>query len=321
MIDRGIYSLVVPVRRAFFGVSLLNGLVLNSFAAWNLSVDGDGRVSWNSSKSLDTELHSLGFSLRKTIADKTGDRFLLSGLFEANHNFKDLMIHELYFKYKGPMGLWNITAGRIGIPYGLLTYFSTSRLLFESSIEQILGFDADNGITVSGVKGMFDYGISLTQGYGAHRMPSFPGEGFGAARIGIVFGDAEEYMAGLSIAGGYTQKDHMADTSIKRFVGGIDATISISRLLIRIEIDGGLVNEHLLFSLFSIIDYALHNRLDLNGGFKFIRQNNHNSTILFSGLTVKPKWVTIRGGYTYEKSQYSEHTIAVQLYRLFSFSF
>ena len=63
------------------------------------------------------------------------------------------MIHELYFKYKGPMGLWNITAGRIGIPYGLLTYFSTSRLLFESSIEQILGFDADNGITVSGVKG------------------------------------------------------------------------------------------------------------------------------------------------------------------------
>jgi hypothetical protein len=90
-----------------------------SSCSWNFSADADLRGRWSSAEKLSAEVHAVGLSIRKSFADNSGDRFIISGLFEAEKNFSEFMIHELYLRFKGPMGLWNITAGRIGIPYGL----------------------------------------------------------------------------------------------------------------------------------------------------------------------------------------------------------
>jgi hypothetical protein len=230
------------------------------------------------------------------------------------------MIHELYLRFKGPMGLWNITAGRIGIPYGLLTSFSTSRHIFEMPFEEVVGFDADNGIMFSGVAGIFDYGVSLSQGYGAHRMPEFPGEGFGAGRVGVVLGEAEEYSIGVSIAGGRTSTAHMDHSITTRITGGLDATFNIGQSVIRTEVNAGVVDKHRIVSGYGLLDYTVHRRLDLSAGVRIINSHNTTNGALFAGLSFNPPWFNLRGGYIYEHSGKQRHSISLQLYRLFSYT-
>jgi hypothetical protein len=54
--------------------------------------------------------------------------------------------------------------GRFQIPFGLLTSFTTSRLLYESLSPHAAGLDADSGLMVSGVAGDLDYGASFQSG-------------------------------------------------------------------------------------------------------------------------------------------------------------
>jgi hypothetical protein len=42
---------------------------------------------------------------------------------------------------------------------------------------------------------------------------------------------------------------------------------------------------------------------------------------LYAGFEFNPPWLTIRGGYTYDKNDTDSHTVAIQLYRLFSYTF
>lgn len=292
----------------------------NLYASWNFSADADLRSRWSSPAELSAEIHAMGLSIRKSFADYSGDRYIISGLFEAEKNFSEFMIHELYFRYKGPMGLWNITAGRIGIPYGLLTSFSTSRHIFEKPIEEIVGFDADNGIMLSGVAGIFDYGISLSQGYGAHRVPEFPGVGFGAGRFGVILGEAEEYAIGVSLSGGRTNTAHMDQSTITRITGGLDATFNIGQSIIRAEVNAGNIDNHRIVSGYGLLDYTLHRRLDLSTGFRLINSHNKTNSSLFAGFSFNPPWFNLRGGYIYEHSGKQKHSISLQLYRLFSYT-
>lgn len=299
---------------------LLHLIPATLHASWSFSADADLRSNWSSTDKLSAEVHAAGLSIRKSFADNTGDRYIISGLFEAEKNFSEFMIHELYFRFKGPMGLWNITAGRIGIPYGLLTSFSTTRHIFEKPIEEIIGFDADNGIMFSGVAGIFDYGISLSQGYGAHRMPEFPGEGFGAGRIGVTLGEAEEYSIGVSVSGGRTNASHMDHSAITRITGGIDATFYIGQSIIRTEVNAGNVDKHRIVSGYGLLDYTIHRRLDLSAGVRIINSHNVTNAALFTGFSFNPPWFNLRGGYIYEHSGKQKHNISLQLYRLFSFT-
>ena len=293
----------------------------NLSASWNISADGDARAEWISPDEYGAHIHVVGLSVRKSFADKIGDRVIVSGLFEAHKNFSELMVHELYIKYKGPMGVWNITAGRIGIPYGLLPSFSSTRLLFQTPTEEILGFDDDNGIMVSGIRGIFDYGVSFTQGYGIHHKLKFPGMGFVAGRIGITPGESEEFSVGVSFSGGKTHTDESIVYAHKRITGGVDATTSLRRANIRVQIDAGKIDSSEFVVGYGSADLALHNRFDISAGLRLFYQSEAQAGAAFAGFSVKPPWFTLRGGYTYEKKSVDNHTIALQLYRLFAYSF
>lgn len=290
-------------------------------ASWNISADADLRYRLLEWHRHDGGLHVAGLSVRKTFADKKGDRLTLFGLVEVYDNFKEIMPHELYALYKGPLGSWNVTVGRFGLPYGHLPNFSGSRLLFEMPHKQVIGYEVDNGVMISGVKGMWDYAVAASQGYGPHHTPGFPGHGLATARVGATLGDAGDVILGVSGAYGRTSHAHERDSTTSRAVGGADATIYLGRLLYRLELNGGIVDEQFQATGFAALDYALLPRLDLNIAVTGIRHGDNNEDAWFTGITYKPQWFTLRGGYQYARYKEPHHRVVLQIYRLFSFNF
>lgn len=294
-------------------------------------MDADGRYRWAEREGHDASLHLLGASVRKTFSDDRGDRFILFGLAEAEDNFSEVMLHEIYGQYKGPLGSWNVTIGRFGLPWGLLPGFSASRLLYDMPDDKLLGMDVDSGIKVSGVIGAFDYGVSVTQGYGPHQTPHDLGHGLGVARIGFTPGDTEEFTMGVSAAWGQSvldhdadgpaQMDHDKDRAVRRALGGLDATMYMGRWLGRMEVSAGRVDHRSITTIFSALDYALLPRLDVNLAVNAAWHGSEYEDAWFVGLTGRPPWFTIRGGYRYAGHSASRHEFTLQLYRLFSFSF
>lgn len=298
-------------------------------SAWNVSVDGDARYRLTEWEEHDANIHLAGASVRKTFSDGKGDRLIMFGLVEAEDNFSDVMLHEIYGQYKGPMGAWNVTAGRFGLPWGLLRGFSASRLLYEVPHDAVLGMNADNGVMLSGVTGALDYAASITQGYGPRGTPDDLGHGLGVARIGFTPGDTEEISLGLSAALGKSIRAHAEDSdgdmdkdmALHRAVGGLDAILYLGRWLGRMELSAGRVDHRSMTAGFAAIDYALLPRLDLNLAANLVWHGSEYKDEWFAGVTGKPPWFTIRGGYCYAGHSPSRHEVTLQLYRLFSFTY
>jgi len=300
-------------------------------ASWNLSMDGDARYRWIEREGHETNLHLVGASVRKTFSDNRGDRLILFGLAEAEDNFSEVFLHEIYGQYKGPLGAWNIILGRFGLPWGLLPGFSASRLLYNMPHDALLGMNVDSGIKVSGVLGAFDYAVSVTQGYGPHHTPHDLGHGLGVARVGFTPGDTEEFSLGVSSAWGRSLMAHETngekemekdkDTALHRALGGVDATLYLGRWLARMELSAGRVDHRSITAGFAALDYAVLSRLDLNLAVNAAWHGSEYEDEWFVGLTGKPPWFTIRGGYRYAGNSTSRHEVILQLYRLYSLSF
>ncbi|RJP43134.1 MAG: hypothetical protein C4548_07145 [Desulfobacteraceae bacterium] len=336
MLTRLFITLAPWVRRT----SLMAAMVLFLFAlipggvqaTWNLSVDGDARYRLTEWEEHDADIHLVGASVRKTFSDNKGDRLILFGLVEAEDNFSDVMLHEVYGQYKGPMGAWNITAGRFGLPWGLLPGFSASRLLYDMPHGAVLGMNVDNGFMLSGVNGPLDYAASITQGYGPRGTPDDLNLSLGTARIGFTPGDTEEFSIGVSAAVGKSIRVHAADpngdadmnmdkdSALQRAVGGLDATLYLGRWLGRVELSAGRVDHRSMTAGFAAMDYALLPRFDLNFAANLVWHGSEFKDEWFAGFTGKPPWFTIRGGYRYAGNSPSHHEVIFQLYRLFSYN-
>ncbi len=323
---------------------LLAGAVSQSAASWNLSLDADVRGRVASGTDPDATLNLFGAALRKTFADSKGDRLVLFALFESEKGFgesRDESLHEVYAQYKGPMGLWNITVGRFGLPWGLLPAFSARRLLYDTAHDRVLGMDVDSGIMVSGVRGSVDYGLSLTRGYGPHNTVDAGSHGIATGRIGITPGETEEFSFGLSGAWGRSINahggDHGAampqpvmpgqpvktrddDRALQRALVGLDSTLYLGRWLIRSEVSGGQVDKRAIRALFVGADYALRSNLDLNLAVNLSRHDSKNMNEWFAGLTCRLPWFILRGGYRYVGYGDARNQITIQLYRLFSYT-
>jgi hypothetical protein len=293
----------------------------HSRASWNVSADADLRYRLSDWQHHGGGLHVAGVSVRKTLADRKGDRLILFGLIETHDNFADVMPHELYARYKGPMGSWNLTLGRFGLPYGLLSGFTASRLLYDTPYRDVLGFAVDNGVMLSGVVGMVDYAVSATQGYGPHHVPGFPGHGLGVGRVGLTLGSGAELIVGVSGVHGWTAQPHDPDHAVERALGGVDATAYLGRLLCRVELSAGMVESEFVGAGFAAFDFALLPRMDINLAVTGMVHGEELSDAWFAGVTVKPKWFTLRGGYRYARYDEPHHQVALQVYRLFSFTF
>ena len=197
--------------------------------------------------------------------------------------------------------------------------------------DRLLGMDVDSGLKISGVMGAVDYGLSVTQGYGPHNTPQDIGHGLAVGRVGFTPGDTDEISLGLSAAWGRSLISHDEDASdmvgmnkdreVLRALGGVDATLYLGRFLGRIEVATGRVDHQPLATTFAALDYALLPKLDLNLAVNTAWHGSNSEDVWFAGLTGNLPWFTMRGGYRYAGESDARHTVTLQVYRLFSWSY
>ncbi|MFW6244718.1 MAG: hypothetical protein ACOC36_02415, partial [Fibrobacterota bacterium] len=279
---------------------LLFALSSFSSASWMISADADLRYRASLPREHRGGVEALGLSVRKTIADQQGDRWILFGMGEVMDNFSMLMLHEGYVSLKGPMGTWNISAGRKLLPFGLLYNYSADRMIFHTLEQSSLGMGVDNGLQFFGVLPSFDYSVSLTQGFGAGKITGI-GKGLLTSRIGFQVGEYDDGSVGFSLAAGYTNANasghhghhshHGSEEEfMTRYVGSVDLTYYLGQMIIRSEISGGSIDNQLFAGLFALTDYALNSKTDLTFAANISRTGESYEDTWFGGLSFSSAW-------------------------------
>lgn len=294
-----------------------------------LLLEGDLRGEYSDRDALEGSVDSVGGSLRKVLADGRGDRLILYLQAEAVDDASDVLLHQAYAEWKGPMGRWNLVLGRVPMPWGLLTAWSPDRLPFLSPYDTTGTFTSDNGLLLRGSAGMYDYGLALTQGYGMGSIQDYPGPGNLTGRLGITPALAEDLSVGISFAAGtiYPSEDGhghgMGDPVMEeeRIALALDCTWYHGQGAYRVEGGGRYVEDRWLGTLFGMVDYALLPKFSLQlAGQIYTHMESHEFGQIYAGASTPVGAFTLRMGYEYEHAQEETHKVVVQLYRLFSFT-
>jgi hypothetical protein len=319
-----------PTGLIWIGLTLLAfALVSPASASLFVALEGDARGTYSESGGADAEVASVGGSLRKVFADRYGDRLILYVQAESAADFSEAWLHQAYAEWKGPMGLWNVAAGRVPLPWGLRTAWSPDRLPYSSPYEWTRTPESDNGVLLRGTADMWDYGLALTQGYGMKGTRDFPGPGNLTGRLGITPGVEGDFTFGLSFATGtaYTHGDgHGMGEAMEeeRTAAALDCTWNAGRGTYRFEGGARRDEERWHGTLFGAADYALLPKLTLQAaGQLYEHAASHIFGRVYGGVSIPLPWFTIRGGYEYEraereKEEHADHRFVVQLYRLLS---
>lgn len=269
------------------------------------------------------EAEALGLSLRKVFADERGDRIILFTLIDSMHNFQETILGQAYIQYKGPLGRWNLTAGRYLLPFGLIPNHSTKRLLIKSLEHETIGIRTDSGLKLSGVLKDFDYALSLSQGVGVGRWTDVDHAGVIAFRIGYQGVDFEDLRIGLSALSGRIVPDKMHSTrktpAYKNLLA-LDLIRYYGPLVGRAELTFGEEDDKRLHGLFFGIDYALFPGVDLNLGYTHLNRGEHKKDALAVGLTYNLAGFQIRAAQKLSLRG-EQDEFSFQVYRLFSWTF
>lgn len=286
--------------------NILTGLVVFLILMPNLSEAGsfqvsggaDARVVNTDGDENDVKLEGLFLNLRKVISDEKGDRFILVGQLDMDHNLKEIRPYQTYLQYKGPLGKYNIRVGHYILPFGLLSNYDTERLVLQTLEPLSLGIKLDTGIELLGYAGDFDYAISLTQGVGQNRLTDVDNDKLVTGRIGWQGEDISIGLSGL-IGKVLTEKD----STIRKEIGSnafyekriaIDITKYIGTLTFRGELIGGADNDEIVGGGLLKADYALTPKLELNLKYAHWQRNGARNFIgagfsyeLYKGLFLR----------------------------------
>ncbi len=257
-------------------------------AALTLTADLDSRYVYTDSDGDEAKVEAAGFSLKKVFADEKGDRVILFTLVEAMDNFQDVMVDQSYVQYKGPMGRWNIFLGRAIVPFGLLSNYSTERLLIKTLEYDTLGLSSDSGLQISGVVKDYDYAFSLSQGTGTNRWSDIDDEPAVSFRIGRQGTDFEDIRLGLSGFLGRVMPDetHSArDPATYKKLLAVDLVKYHEPMVARAELTVGEQEDSLLNGAFLGADYAILPKTDLNFAYTYLNKTGYKTDELTVGLT------------------------------------
>ena len=266
---------------------------------------------------------ALGLILRKVFADQRGDRIILFTGIDSMHNFKETHLEQAYIQYKGPLGRWNLTAGRYLLPFGLLPNYSTKRLLIESLEYETIGLRYDTGLQLSGVLKDFDYAISLSQGVGIGRWTDIDNEELITFRIGYQGVDFEDLRIGLSGLVGRVRPDKMhgrGGSSKYKQLLALDLIKYHGLLVWRAELTYGEEEDKRLNGIFSGVDYALFPRIDLNLGYTHLNRDGDKKDALTIGLTYNLAGFQLRAAQKLSLGG-EQDEFSIQVYRLFTWTF
>ena len=263
---------------------------------------------------------AVGAGVRQVFADAEGDRVTVFALLESLDDFDRTMFDQAYVRYKGPLGMWNVTAGRYLVPYGLLTSYSAKRLLVETVEPHTTGVEADSGIMLSGFVGDFDYAVSFSEGVGMRKWWDADAKGLLTARIGREGQDFEAPKPGLSVAWGKSAIDmhgHTMGDPVWRIMGGADVTWNRGPGTLRAEASGGRQDGAEAYALFAGMDYSLLRPLELNVAWAHHFTGHGDGGGLYAGLTADVLGLKARTAYRLGLEKEDEDELVFQLYWYF----
>lgn len=309
------------MRKILSGIALL---FISTQASLFITADIDLRY-----RNIDFDKHTLaieavGLNARKIFKDSKGDRLILFAVADLMHNLSDFEIEQAYAMYKGPLGKWNISLGRLQIPFGLLPNYSTKRFLISSFKHNLpdtpTGIVSDNGLQVSGLFNNFDYAISLTQDTRTYKWLNID-NWLGVARVGYQGLDFEDIRIGISgftgkIIEAETHNHNHKDTALHKTLFAIDVIKYYGLFVTRAELVFGKAEHKNIIGWFAVIDYALFPNTNLNIAYNYLTEKDHS---VFMGLTYDLyPGLQIRAGQ--KMSLIGENNeFSVQLYKIFNY--
>lgn len=182
------------MRAPFLAVAVLLAPALAAAAGLQVSGGMDARLRHRDGSTRGV-MEGLFLNTRKVIQDAKGDRWIFVGQLDADHNLEKVRAYQTYLQYKGPLGRWNLRAGHYILPFGLLAYYDTERLLLQTQEPTSLGIKLDTGAEALGYWESWDYAVSVSQGSGRRRFSDADGNKLLTARFGW---SADEARVGLS---------------------------------------------------------------------------------------------------------------------------
>lgn len=262
-------------------------------------------------------LHGAFINLRHVISDERGDRYILVGQMDANHNLKDLEPYQVYVQVKGPLGRINLRAGRYILPFGLLANLDTERQLVQTQESVTLGIKLDAGVQVFGFAGPLDYALSVSQGTGELNDPD--SNKLLVARLGV---PGEEKRWGLSYLDGQVVADgddFLQQGSFDRRRFAVDAEVDWVPWLLRGELIAGEDDGHSVYGGVLLADYDVDARLSLNTKLAWWDSTDDTREAALGVSYRLSRGAVVRAVDTYQRlNGAGEHIPALQLYWEFS---
>lgn len=262
-----------------------------------------------------TSLEKAGVGLKEIIGDGSGDRLLLYLRAEAADNFAEGSVEQLYARYKGPMGRWNVTLGRTLVPFGLITDYDTEWTIVKTQEDLTIGFKSDDGLKLSGYYGPFDYDLLLSRGRGPEPNEVSRRDKLGSAKVSYKAGESEDLKFGLSgLAGTVSGRE--------KSLAGIDLVGYWGQLAGRGELVTGKEDGRELLSVFTGLDYGLSSALDLNLGYNRFKAGARETVFTFGSTYRAPLYgLVLRGGVKFYDEAIKgdkKNEIYIQLYKRFA---
>jgi hypothetical protein len=265
-----------------------------------------------------TSINIVGLGLKQIISDDKGDRLQLFLKTEAEDNFKEINISQLYAKYKGPMGKWNLTLGRSIIPFGLITDYDSEFLILKTQEKKTIGFKTTDGLKLSGFWKQIDYEMLISPGKWSEHSNKISEDKMASLKLSHKGYDVEDWQLGFSFLTG-----EFAD--INKSLVGIDVTKYHGLLVSRNEFVVGRETGEYLYSVFAGIDYSVLPAVDMNMAYTFLKKEYKEHTALLGFSYNTPFYgFMLRAGNKYTfKDNTGEDTneIFIQIYNRFSHIF
>lgn len=224
---------------------------------------------------------------RKVFRDDQGDRVIAVAQVDADDNFERIKPYQTYLQYKGALGRWNLRAGHYMLPFGLLAYYDSERLLLQTIEYENLGIKLDTGVQALGYWESWDYAVSVSEGVGNRSFTDVDGNKVVAGRIGWW---SDETRIGLSaIAGDILLAEQVARSfTIRRTRrAALDASIPWERWTARAELSGGTDDGRGVGGGFLGLDAALHPDVEANTKYSHWERGGEGDDKVGAGLTYR----------------------------------
>lgn len=311
--------------RVFRHHSVVGCLALGAIApvcfAEGLTVSGGLDMRATVSDETDFPLEGAFLNFRQVFTQGGADRWIVVVQGDSGENFDSPHLYQTYVQLKGPLGRWNLRAGRLIVPFGLLANYDSERLVLNTLEPLTIGLKLDEGLQLHGFTANFDYALAVTRGIRDH-------DAIVTGRIGRTFGPVQ---LGLSMLTG-TLPEVASKESVEvpgrvlpdvPFVDkrrlGVDATVEAGPGLWRAEVVAGTDDGAFVTGAYGEYEYALDARwsVSVNGGVWDGEERRWRYGTALARDFGAGRW--LRMGYVDEREpEGRDHAVVVQFYWEFS---